>query len=80
MSDLIFDVLFSISSPFFELETYTSTYIFFTFHVEPCGRTAAKNQSAAKWPYFAAFPGAKMCRKKKMMSRPRRQTGSPKPL
>ena len=65
--DLIFDVLFSISSPFFELlvETYTSTYIFFTFHVETCGRTAAKKSVGPKMALFRRFPRGKNVSEKK---------------
>ena len=50
VSDLIFDV-FSISSPFFELETYM--YIFLQHGVEPCGRTAAKKSVGPKMAVFS---------------------------
>ena len=63
VSDLIFDV-FSISSPFFELETYM--YIFLQHGVEPCGRTAAKKSVGPKMAVFRPFPrGKKVSAKKK---------------
>ena len=40
-------------------------FCFLQLVIEPCGRTAEKNQSAQKWPYFTPFPRERKCRGRK---------------